>query len=123
LVCGARTADMIKERIKEPESVFAQSIKPWQANDGKDADPSLIAQDLETIRGIMWNYVGLERTAARLARARVELGHAERAVEQFYQDSKISDALLGLRNISRTAVLVAEAAWENKQSAGCHYRV
>ena len=122
LVCGAKTAGTIKDRIKEPESVFSQSIKPWQASDGKNADPTLIAQDLKTIRGIMWNYVGLERTTERLARARVELGHAERS-EQFYQDSKISDALLGLRNIARTAVLVAEAAWENKQSAGCHYRV
>lgn len=123
LVCGARTAAAIRERINEPENTFARSIKPWLASGGKDADPSLIAQDLKTIRGIMWNYVGLERTTARLARARVELGHAERSVEQFYQDSKISDALLGLRNIARTAVLVAEAAWENKQSAGCHYRV
>jgi len=123
LVCGTRTAGAIKERIEEPVSAFADCIKPWQASSGQDADPSLIAQDLKTIRGIMWNYVGLERTTPRLARARVELGHAERSVEQFYQDSKISDALLGLRNIARTAVLVAEAAWENKQSAGCHYRI
>jgi L-aspartate oxidase len=43
-------------------------------------------------------------------------------VEQFYQNAAISDSLLGLRNIARTAVLVTEAAWENKTSVGCHYR-
>lgn len=123
LVWGGRAAGSIKERIKDPVSIFMKSIKPWQTSDSKEVDPSLIAQDLKTIRGIMWNYVGLERTAPRLVRARIELGHAERSVEQFYQDGKISDALLGLRNIARTAVLIAEAAWENKQSAGCHYRI
>jgi L-aspartate oxidase len=123
LVWGAREARSIKKRVGRPGSVFAKNIKPWQASESKEADPSLIAQDLKTIRGIMWNYVGLERTTARLSRARIELGHAERSGEQFYQDSKISDALLGLRNIARTAVLVAEAAWANKQSAGSHYRI
>jgi len=124
LVWGARAAQSIKECAAiKPASAYWESIGPWKVSGDGVADPSLIAQDLQTINGIMWNYVGLERNAPRLSRARIELGHAERSVEHFYQNSTLSDALLGLRNIARTAVLVAEAAWANKKSAGSHYRV
>ncbi|MCU0653062.1 MAG: L-aspartate oxidase [Candidatus Pacebacteria bacterium] len=120
LVYGEIVAGVIKGQIGGTK--VAANIKPWEYLGNPEADPSLVAQDLRNIRGIMWNYVGLERTTARLARARLELGHAQRSVEQFYQNSKVNDALLGLRNIARTAVLIAEAAWANKQSAGSHYR-
>lgn len=122
LVWGSRSAAAINARMSEAPNRFMEDILPWQSSAQEIADPSLIAQDLRTIRGIMWNYVGLERTTPRLARARIELGRIERSVEQFYQNSEICDSLLGLRNIARTAVLVAEAAWENKHSAGCHFR-
>jgi L-aspartate oxidase len=123
LVFGRRAAAAILNAPMVPSKMYLNDIQPWENFGNEEEDPSLIAQDLQTIRGIMWNYVGLERTSRRLARARVELSHAERLVEQFYQNTVISDSLLGLRNIARTAVLVAEAAWENPQSAGCHYRI
>jgi L-aspartate oxidase len=122
LVWGARSAAAIMANKTRHATGFLEDISPWQSLAEEIADPSLIAQDLRTIRGIMWNYVGLERTTPRLARARIELGQIERSVELFYQNSEMSDSLLGLRNIVRTAILVAKAAWENKQSAGCHFR-
>ncbi len=122
LVFGRRAAAAILNAPIAPSKMYLNDILPWENFGNEEDDPSLIAQDLQNIRAIMWNYVGLERTTRRLARARVELSHAERLVEQFYQNAAISDSLLGLRNIARTAVLVAEAAWENKTSVGCHYR-
>ncbi len=115
LVWGVRAAQSIGYQMNESKDILLDTIRPWHYSGQVEADPSLIAQDLRSIRGIMWNYVGLERTPARLARAKIELGHAERSVEQFYQNSKTSDTLLGLRNIARCAVLVADAAWENKR--------
>jgi len=123
LVWGKRAAVAIQNRIDKLNKISLRDINPWQYSGNLDVDPSLIAQDLQTIKGIMWNYVGLERATSRLARARVELSHIERSVEQFYYNSKVSDELIGLRNIARTAVLVTEAAWENKQSIGCHFRI
>ncbi|HOX29711.1 MAG TPA: FAD-binding protein [Candidatus Paceibacterota bacterium] len=121
LVFGHRAARTIESRLtKKP--AFDLSVKPWQNAADEPADEALIAEDLRTIRGIMWNYVGLERTTRRLARARMELGRAERTVENFYQSAGVTDSLIGLRNTARTAVLVAEAAWIDRQSAGCHYR-
>lgn len=122
LVWAVRATKSIKTSIKNTKVNFWKDVSPWQYSESISADPSLISHDLQTIKSIMWNYVGLERTTSRLARARIELGHIERSIDQFYNNSKISDNLLGLRNIARTAVLVTEAAWENKQSIGCHYR-
>ena len=75
-----------------------------------------------SIQQLMWNYVGLVRTTARLARARRELGRLELEIEQFYRTTRLSDELLGLRNATRTALVVTKAAWQNKQSMGGHWR-
>jgi L-aspartate oxidase len=71
---------------------------------------------------MMWNYVGLVRTTRRLRRALRELRQLETEIENFYRETALTDGLLGLRNAVRTAVIVTMAAWENKQSMGCHYR-
>jgi L-aspartate oxidase len=77
---------------------------------------------MASIQSMMWNYVGLVRSTARLERALSELRHLETEIEGFYRNSKVTDELIGLRNAVRTAVIVAMAAWENKESVGCHYR-
>lgn len=122
LVWGNRASVAIAQKIKKVKRIIPNGIKPWVNIKSQPADMSLVSQDLQIIRGIMWNCVGLERTSARLARARTDLGYFERSIERFYQNNELSDEILGLRNIVKTAVLVTEAAWENKQSAGCHYR-
>jgi L-aspartate oxidase len=57
-----------------------------------------------------------------LRRALRELRQLETEIENFYRETALTDGLLGLRNAVRTAVIVTMAAWENKQSMGCHYR-
>ena len=71
----------------------------------------------------MWNYVGLVRTDRRLQRAIRELRNLEIEIERFYRAVRLTDGLIGLRNAIRSALIVAIAAWENKSSVGCHYRV
>jgi L-aspartate oxidase len=70
----------------------------------------------------MWNYVGLVRTTPRLERALRELNGLETEIEQFYRKTRLTDELIGLRNAVRTALIVTNAAWQNKRSMGCHYR-
>jgi L-aspartate oxidase len=70
----------------------------------------------------MWNYVGLVRTTHRLQRAIRALRNLEVEIENFYRVSHLTDSLIGLRNAVRVAIIVTFAAWENKQSMGCHYR-
>ncbi len=77
---------------------------------------------MSAIKHIMWNYVGLIRTTPRLNRALSELRHLEGEILHFYRRSKLTDELIGLRHAVHTALIVAQAAWENKSSMGAHYR-
>ena len=124
LVWGERAANHIRARLDEGSLPMPDGadIAPWHDTGVEDADPALISQDMSSIKHIMWNYVGLVRTARRLERALRELRGLDIEIEQFYRRTRLSDELIGLRNAVKAASVVAEAAWQNKQSMGCHYR-
>jgi L-aspartate oxidase len=123
LVWGERAAQHIQTELAAGLSApNGGDIAPWQDTGAEEADPALISQDMSSIKHIMWNYVGLVRTAPRLERALRELRGLDTEIEQFYRRTRLSDALIGLRNAVKTAQTVAEAAWQNKRSMGCHYR-
>lgn len=94
----------------------------WREMGGDEPDPVLIRQDMQRIQDTMWHYVGLVRNAARLARASRDLSHLWEEVESFYRKNRVTDELLGLRNAAQTAWVVTQAAWQNRQSRGAHYR-
>ncbi len=122
LVWGKRTAQHIVQQHPDRSAPDPALIPPWRYIGDEVPDPALIGQDMSSIKNMMWNYVGLVRTTDRLNRALRELRNLESEIERFYRSSKLTDGLIGLRNAARTAVIVTMAAWENKQSMGCHYR-
>jgi L-aspartate oxidase len=126
LVWGKRVADKISERLVavKPSStpLDPAAIPSWQEPGTSKPDPALIWQDMSVIKHMMWNYVGLVRTTRRLQRALRELRRLETEIENFYRATALTDSIIGLRNAVRTSVIVASAAWENKQSMGCHNR-
>jgi len=122
LVWGERAARHVQQTLPGQAKPLAADIPPWQDEGVDAADPALISQDMSSIKHIMWNYVGLVRTTPRLARALRDLRHLETEIEQFYRTTQLTDALIGLRNAVRAALTVADAAWQNKSSMGCHYR-
>jgi len=85
-------------------------------------DPLLGIQDWMLIKSTMWNYAGIVRTAKRLDRAVADLSYLAHRIEQFYRETKLTNALVGLRNGIRAAQVIAEAARRNRVSRGCHYR-
>jgi L-aspartate oxidase len=121
LVWGHRSARRILERLAQRNGWF-EDIPPWQRTGTELPDPALIAQDMSSIKHIMWNYVGLVRTQRRLARAIEALRNLEVEVERFYRAAAMTDDLVGLRNAVRVALIVTLAAWANPESRGCHYR-
>jgi aspartate oxidase len=42
-------------------------------------------------------------------------------VDRFYRATPLTDGLIGLSNSVQAALIVAQAAWEHKESRGCHY--
>jgi L-aspartate oxidase len=89
----------------------------------READPTLIQQDLNLVRQTMWNYAGIVRSDRRLSRARRILLELREEVQTFYSDCRLSRELIDLRNAVQTALLVVHAAKLNPVSRGCHYVV
>jgi L-aspartate oxidase len=122
LVWGARAAEDALNSINECCSTITD-IPPWYDQGLTVApDPALIQQDMANIQHIMWNYVGLVRSARRLDRAISDLKLLQVEINRFYGSSKLSDSLIGLRSAVQAASIISQAAWENKVSQGCHYR-
>ena len=85
------------------------------------ADPALIQGDMQSIRNLMWHYVGLIRSEYRLDRAFRELRHLSINIEDFYRRARLTDGLIGLRNAVQAALIITQAARRNPKSRGCHH--
>lgn len=122
LVWGTRAARAIRQR-GQIEPIREEAVPPWDISDLRfDPDPALIQGDMQTIRNLMWHYVGLVRNEHRMNRAIRELDHLRLNIEDFYRRATLSDALIGLRNTVHTALIVTRAARRNRVSRGCHFR-
>ena len=85
-------------------------------------DPAFLSQDWLTLKHTMWNYAGLIKTNARLARAEGILTELSRGIEVFYRKATLSDSLIGLRHASLVARLILKASLRNSKSLGCYLR-
>jgi len=122
LVWGDRAAREIAAS-GPPSPLKEDAVPPWEEQGlEEEADPALIWRDMRTIQYTMWHYVGLIRSAGRLARARRDLSHLQEEIEDFYRSTRLNDALIGLRHSVQAALIVTQAAQRNRHSRGCHYR-
>lgn len=100
------------------------SIPGWEydGNERND-DPALIAQDWNTIRSTVWNYVGIVRSKPRLRRAFEELRDLSTHVHDFYKLTRISKPLIELFHGCQSAYVLTQAAMRNPKKLGCHNMV
>jgi L-aspartate oxidase len=122
LVWGDRAGRDIPAR-DDLTRIAVDKVPPWEdVGDNALADPVLVYRDRRSVQHVMWLYVGLARNTRRLSRALRELSHQWEAIDGFYRATRLSDALIGLRNLAQAAWVVTRAAWQNRQSRGAHYR-
>jgi L-aspartate oxidase len=122
LVWGVQAAEDIRA-LSPGKLLDDRDIPEW--NDTGliyEPDPNLIQGDMQSVRNLMWHYVGLVRSEYRLNRAIRDLRQQWLDIEEFYRKTRLSDALIGLRNSVQTALIVAYAAHRNRSSRGCHFR-
>jgi len=117
---GAKFTAMADIRdIRDVEFRLPQP-KPWKSP-SRDADLTLIQQDLNLVKQTMWNYAGIVRSDDRLSRARRMLLELREEIQVFYHDCRLTRELIELRNAVQTALLVVHAASLNPTSKGCHF--
>ena len=122
LVWGARAAEDIRSQAVQT-ALTENDVPEWDDHGlVYEPDPTLNAGDMQTIRNLMWHYVGLVRSEYRLNRAVRELRHIWLDIEDFYRKTRLSDSLLGLRNAAQSALAIAMFAQRNRTSRGSHFR-
>jgi L-aspartate oxidase len=98
------------------------NLPEWDESRVINSDEEVVIQhNWHELRLFMWDYVGIVRTTKRLERAlhRVELLQSE--IEDYYQNFRVSNNLLELRNLVQVAELIIRCAMERKESRGLHY--
>jgi L-aspartate oxidase len=125
LVWGHYAAKDIAARIHGGETVdvpLLNSVRDWiPTGKVENEDPALLAQDWMSIKSTMWNYVGIVRTRQRLKIAIEDLKHMYLRIEEFYRETPVSKDIIGLFHGTQAAILVADAAFRNRRSLGCHF--
>lgn len=117
----ARAAALEISESLEQNNCF-KKLPCWDESRVTDSDEEVVIQhNWHELRLFMWDYVGIVRTTKRLERAlhRVELLQQE--IQDYYQNFKVSNNLLELRNLVQVAELIIRCALERKESRGLHY--
>ncbi|PKI12692.1 L-aspartate oxidase [Colwellia sp. 12G3] len=120
LVFARAAALEISETLIQDNRIL--TLPHWDDSRVTDSDEEVVIQhNWHELRLFMWDYVGIVRTTKRLERAlhRVELLQQE--MEDYYQNFKVSNNLLELRNLVQVAELIIKCAMERKESRGLHY--
>ncbi|NQZ86820.1 MAG: L-aspartate oxidase [Colwellia sp.] len=117
----ARAAALDIEHKIDPEQSIVE-LPDWDESRVTNSDEEVVIQhNWHELRLFMWDYVGIVRTTKRLERAlrRVELLQQE--MDDYYQNFRVSNNLLELRNLVQVAELIIRCAMERKESRGLHY--
>jgi L-aspartate oxidase len=124
LLWGTRSAEAAVGDLEEDSLDDPSALAQWRKPEHPEpTDPLLIDQDWGLIRSTLWNYAGIVRTGARLHRAKADLHYLAHRIERFYHQASLSRELLELRSGILCARLILNAAMQNPESRGCHYRV
>ncbi len=124
LVFSKKAAIACKQIIENKLFNIPESIPDWIDTSRLSSEEKiLISQSRHEIREILWDYVGIVRSNERLRRAlrRCQLIYEE--VKYMYNESRISEEILELRNLIEVAYLITYSASLRKESRGLHYNI
>ena len=104
-----------------PSTTFLD-IPAWDASQVTSSEEDvLIAHNWDELRRLMWNYVGIVRSDARLIRAQRRVKLLQREIDEHYQRYFVTRDLIELRNLAQVADLIIASALRRKESRGLHY--
>lgn len=118
VVFSAAAAKAINETTVKP----APTLPHWDESRVRDADEEIvISHNWAELRRFMWDYVGIVRTNKRLERALHRIILLEQEISEYYENFRISNDLIELRNLVLTARLIVKSAQCRHESRGLHF--
>jgi L-aspartate oxidase len=124
LVFARRAADKLKGQIAELRSAPLPDVPDWQTGSAAESDEAVVVtHNWDEVRRLMWNYVGIVRSDARLERAARRIGLLEGEIREYYWKHLVTRDLLELRNIQTVAALMIASAAARHESRGLHYTI
>lgn len=120
LVFAQRAAHHAVSLLKE--YTWQDDVPDWDPRGSRHPEEMvLISHNLQELRTLMGNYVGIVRSNFRLERARRRIALLYEETEAFYAHTYPSRPLFELRNLIAVAYLIVKSASIRKESRGLHY--
>lgn len=121
IVFSHRAAQDAKRHVQSQADPIPE-IPDWDDSGTFNAEEwVLIEHNRHEIQQLMWDYVGIVRSNARLERAQRRIKLLKDEVEDFYKKTKVTEGLIELRNITLVADLIVRSAMMRKESRGLHF--
>ena len=103
-------------------SVTIPEYPPWDKEGTFDFNEwVLVKHDIEDVKRLMWDYVGIVRSDHRLQRAYKRILFLADEIHSYYRRSTISSRVIELRNLATVAKLIIKSAMIRDDSIGLHY--
>ncbi len=100
----------------------SRPVDDWMSGDARKlSEEIIINHNWDSIRRVMWNYVGIVRSMKRLALAKKRMEFIYAEIDQHYREYIVTPNMVELRNISLVALLIIQSAMNRKESRGLHF--
>lgn len=107
-------------RSKAPARI--PDYPPWNREGTFDFNEwVLVKHDMDDIKRLMWDYVGIVRSDMRLQRAHKRIMFLAEEIHSYYRKSIVSSRVIELRNLATIAKLIIRSAIMRRDSIGLHY--
>lgn len=122
VVFADRAANFCRKNWSKIQNSTIPAIDEWQSGDARDLQEEiLINHNWDSIRRVMWNYVGIVRSVKRLELAKIRMEAIFKEIDQHYHDYHITPNMVELRNIALISLVIIQSAQQRKESRGLHY--
>ena len=112
----------IKSLRENRDSLRIPNYPAWNREGTFDLNEWILVQhNVEIVKRLMWDYVGIVRSDMRLSSAYQRILMFAEEIHEVYRKSTVSPGMVELRNLATVAKLIIRSAMTRKDSIGLHY--